>query len=526
MNGAEAPPTRRRSWRPRIRPTGLLLVAPAAIAASLGILWALSQPLSSAPDEPEHIVRAVSLYSGSGIKVPLKVTGQTFTGRVRAPNYFLHGLPTQHCVVDDAAKPATCRSKPLEHPGRIVEGYTSAAGHPPVYYLLVGWIGRLVPSAVGVILMRIWSVLLCALMLLVATVVLSRRGRSMYPAISALTAFSPVAAFLGGSVNPQTFEICLTLATCALVWDFFSDVDVGVGERSRRPLWRYGALLAASLALGLTRPLSAAFLLAAVVGGVLLSRIPLRALLRPPELAGLAVSLVGVPAAIAFEVLAGHSSVTLQPAHVPVGYSGIQRLLDTVGTMVIQAGGIVSSLEAGASSLAVGGFVVAALTTILLALLVGERRCTFVAWTTLVLALALPVLANIPNVIELKVVIWQGRYALPLLAVTLVAGGLALTVPGNQAGAALRRRSLVLICVAMGVAQFGGWWFAMYRWSVGIGGAMWWPSAAGWSPRLPWWLLGAGMLTACAAYAVGLPEVAARYEAAVELDPETADTVR
>ena len=506
MTGVADSPAPANRYRRRLGRRELLLATPAALLALIGIVWALSQPLSSAPDEPEHIVRAVSLYSGSGIKVPLKVVGQTFTGRVRAPEYFVRGLPSQHCVVSDASRPASCHSKGVADPGRIVKGYTSAAGHPPVYYLLVGWIGRLAPSAFGVMLMRIWSVLLCATAVLVATTVLARRAGTMEPAIAALTAFSPVAAFLAGSVNPQTFEICLTITAFALTWDLFSDLTAR-GDGPGPPLIRYAAPLATSLALGLTRPLSAAFLLAAVVVGVVLSRIPWRSLLRPAALLGLAVSLVGVPAAIAFEILAGHSSVSLVPADVPSTYSGIQRLLDTVGTMVIQAGGVVSSLEAGASSLAVGGFVVATLTMLLVAALVGERRATLVAWAVVAGALALPVVANIPNVVELKIVIWQGRYGLPLVGIALAAAAIALLPPGTTVDHRLRRRTLSIVCWSMAIAHLGGWWFAMYRWAVGIGGPMWWPSRAGWHPPLPWWLLGAGMVVACAGYALVLPAI-------------------
>lgn len=512
MSDTQNARSRVRSWTSTSRGKRWLLAAPAMVMTLLGIMWGLSQPLSSAPDEPEHLIRAVSLYSGSGIKVRLKVEGQTFSGRVRVPEYFARGLPNQHCVVDDVLSPATCKSAHTEHPRRIVEDDTSAAGHPPLYYLLVGWIGRLIPSAVGVVLMRIWSVLMCGLLLFVATTVLSRRAKTMYPAIVALTAFSPVAAFIGGSVNPQAFEICLTLAAFALAWDLFSDLT-GRPDSPSPPVTKYAAVFAISLALGLTRPLSALFLLAAVVAALLLSHLPPRALTRPKVLLAGGVALIGLPAAVAFELWAGHSSVRLVPAHVPRNFSEAHALLSPIGAWVIQAGGTVSSLEAGASSLAAGGLIVATLVTLLVAAFVGERRASLLAVAAVAGTVALPVVANIPNVVELNVVIWQGRYGLPLLALALVSAGLAVAELREPMERRLRSRGLAIVCWTMAIAHFGGWWFAMYRWSVGIGGPMWWPARAGWTPRLSWWLLAAGMLIACAGYALVFPAAASLFEA-------------
>lgn len=501
-----------RTWWAGLVTERWMLAAPAMVITLLCIVWAWAQPLSSAPDEPEHLIRAVSLYSGSGIKVPLQVEGQTFSGLVRVPEYFAQGLPKQHCVVDDPLSPATCRSTPTSDPRRIVEARTHAAGHPPVYYLLVGWIGRLFPSAVGVVLMRMWSVLISGGLVLVATVVLARRTRSLYPAIVALTALSPVAAFIGGSVNPQAFEIFLTLAAFALAWDLFADL-VDRPDGSRPPLTRYGALFVASLALGLTRPLSALFLLAGVATAWLLSHLRLRALRRPSVLLAAAVSLVGVPVAVAFEFWAGHSSVRLVPVEVPRSFSGIQAVLSLIGAWAFQAGGSVNSLEAGNSSIATGGFVLAALVTVLVSMMIGRRRASLLAIAGLGGMVLLPVVANIPNILELNVVIWQGRYGLPLLAIGLASAGLGIAALRTPIERQVRRRALLIVCWAMAAAHFGGWWFAMYRWTVGISGPMWWPARIVWDPRLPWWLLAAGMLVACGGYALLLPAAASRFAA-------------
>lgn len=488
----------------------VLLAAPAVVIALLGVVWALSAPLSSSPDEPAHVLRAVSLYSGSGIKTRLHVEGQAFYGTVRVPRYFAAGLPGQQCVVGDAGRAATCESRPTSHPDALVNANTSAAGHPPAYYLLVGWIGRLVPSATGVLLMRVFSALVCAALIYGGTVVLSRRSGTMYPALAGLTVVSPVAAFLAGAVNPQTFEICLTYAFVALVWGLFSDV---VEERGDGIDWRRcGVLAAASAILGLTRPLSVVFLLAAVVSSLVVCRVHVRLFRRRRALVALSASMVGVPLAVVFELWAGHSSVDLVPAEVPSSFSGIQALLGLVGSVAVQAGGVVSSLEAGPSSLAVAGFLIAVLTVVLVALLCGDRRAAMVAVAALAATIALPVVANVPNVAELNVVIWQGRYGLPLLAVSLVVAGLAAVALDRRWERRLRRRALAIVCGAMSVAHLGGYWFAMYRWSVGVGGPMWWPSAARWSPPLWWWILGVAAVTACAAYAFVLPAAAARFE--------------
>lgn len=511
--GTGEPSTRRgpgASVGSRSRPSWELAL-PALVMALLGMTWALSAPLSSSPDEPAHILRAVSLYSGSGVKVPLHVEGQAFYGVVRVPEYFVRSLPGQECVVSDATRPASCESRSVPHPRRILDAGTSAAGHPPLYYFLVGWIGRLMPSDAGVLLMRVFSALLCSALVLVGTAMLSRRSATMYPALVGLTAVSPVAAFLAGAVNPQTFEICLTFATFALVWDLFADL-LSRREERRPATWRYLAVAVVSVALGLTRPLSAAFLLAAVVGALLMSRIPPWELLRPRSVVGVAASLAGLPVAVTFELWAGHSSVALIPAEVSRSFSGAQALVGIVGSMVIQAGGAVSSLEAGPSSIAVGGFLIAVITAVVVAVLLGDRRSAVVTVGALVATVALPIAANVPNVVSLKIVIWQGRYGLPLLAVSLISAGLAVVELRRRVERRVRRRSLLIVCGAMGVAHLGGWWYAMYRWSVGVGGPMWWPAEAGWSPPLPWWLLGSVMLVACVLYAAALPAAAVRFE--------------
>lgn len=490
-------------------PERVLLAVPAIVIGLLGVVWALSSPLSSSPDEPAHIFRAVSLFSGSGVKVQLHVEGQAFYGTVRVPEYFARALPSQQCVVDDVARAATCESTPIRHPGRITDINTSAAGHPPVYYLLVGWIGRLIPSSAGVLLMRVFSAVVCGALVYLGTVVLSRRSRTMYPAVVAMSAVSPVAAFLAGAVNPQSFEICLTFAFVALVWDLFSEL---VDDGTDGPGWlRCSVVLLASAALGLTRPLSVVFLIAAVIAALVVCRVPFRAFLRPKGLIALGASMIGAPLAVAFELWAGHSSVDLAPADVPRSFSAVQALLGLVGSLAVQAGGVVSSLEAGPSSLAVAGFLIAVLTAVLFAVLAGGRTATVVSLVVLAATIALPVVANIPNVIELNTVIWQGRYGLPMLVVALVVAGLAVAGLDRRWERRMRQRALTIVCWAMAVAHIGGYWFAMYRWSVGVGGPMWWPAEARWSPPLAWWLLGTCALAACIAYAVALPAAASRY---------------
>ncbi|HYJ74596.1 MAG TPA: DUF2142 domain-containing protein, partial [Kineosporiaceae bacterium] len=121
-------------WRP-----GRQLIHIFLACLGLHLAWALAMPVTSAPDEPAHIYRAVSLWEGN-----LLPSGRAADGfwNVQVPASVVEYAESTACFRWRPQVSAGC-SRPAETSGDNMTIETGAGRYFPLYYYAVGWPGTL-----------------------------------------------------------------------------------------------------------------------------------------------------------------------------------------------------------------------------------------------------------------------------------------------------------------------------------------------------------------------------------------------
>jgi len=297
----------------------------------LGSAWALALPANGTYDEKQHIVRAYAVADGqllpSGERREESFLG---TDAFRVPVKLLPGDP--HCLWYPRPQPASCQL-PVHAPGTELRT-SGAARYSPVYYAPVGLPMRWWPGSTGILLGRLVSVLLGAVLIGFAAGALRRLGGGPPLAVGQLAmgqltvgqlavgtltagvpaalavAVTPMTVNLIGAINPNGLEIAagvlLLSAGLALVGR-----QPEPGYPTRRLVWLAGVAVLLLLTLRQLGPLLVALdvlavALAAPPGRLreLLRRRDVRLILGGATLLGLGYALAwswyaraGVPAA-------------------------------------------------------------------------------------------------------------------------------------------------------------------------------------------------------------------------------------
>lgn len=218
----------------------------------LGAAWATALPVNGTYDEGRHIVRAYAAADGQWL--PHGDKRLSF----RVPSTL---LPTdQDCIWDPTPpkepRPASCQGAAVDV-GRV-STQTWVARYNPVYYLPVGLPLRVWPDTTGVILARLVSALLSALMLAAAVALAARLRSPLLVAGIALVA-TPTVVNLAGSVNPNGLEIAAAVLLFAALLALLRD-----GGPRRGPLALAGVAAATLLTVRQLGPVLLAIDLTAV----------------------------------------------------------------------------------------------------------------------------------------------------------------------------------------------------------------------------------------------------------------------
>ena len=172
----------------------------------LSSAWAMTTPISGAPDEPAHIVKAASVARGELVGVPSE-HGHTVT----VPQY----IATSHdmtCFAFQPAVSADCADSVPEGDSTLVQAETSAGLYNPIYYALVGWPSLLVGNESGIYLMRIVSGMVASTFLALCFVLVASWARKVLAVLGLVIACTPMVLFLNGVVNPNSLETAAILA--------------------------------------------------------------------------------------------------------------------------------------------------------------------------------------------------------------------------------------------------------------------------------------------------------------------------
>lgn len=403
-------------------------------------------------------------------------------------------LPEPACFAGFPDRSAWCSTHAAALPspagGPDVPVETTSGRHPPAFYALVGLPLVLLGEPLGVYLARTIAALASAAFLATALTVSLRTARPRLLAVGILAAATPMALHLTGVLNPNGLEVAaaICLWTAALVL-----LRPPVGQESAGPAARmtHGLLPAvgiAAIVLALTRPVSALWVLVAVVTAIAVARREaLTRLVRERRTWwwGLAVALGG--AACAGWLLAVGDpllpSTTPPPAEPVTFRTALVIAYSLTSRRTEELIGVFGSLDTRLPGLVWHAWLWIGVFLPLAALLARRWWPLVVLAGLMALSVLLPVFLEALRYNQLGSV-WQGRYSLPLAAGVPILAGMI----GTEAGGRLARPLAALAIPVMalfGLVQTIAFAVALRRYTVGQGGPLSFVAEDSWHPPVP-----------------------------------------
>lgn len=178
------------------------IAATFAAFVAIGLLWAISMPINAAPDEAQHMI-----WAASTARLQIEPSGPEGQETLKAPAV----LFADYCFKFDPDQPADCEG--LEDPAGNDQSRTVERAIP--YYFVVGLPSLLTTTEATGYLMRVAHVVVTAAVLTLGVWSLSSRRPSPGSIALATVAFTPVVAFLLGTLNPSGLAIASGFAIWA-----------------------------------------------------------------------------------------------------------------------------------------------------------------------------------------------------------------------------------------------------------------------------------------------------------------------
>lgn len=458
----------------------------------MSVAWSLATPLTAAPDEPAHLIKAAAVVRGQLLGTPEPPTrvGPSPLVDVRVPEVFAetHHLPACFELRPDV--PASCAPR-LTSGAKVVSATTYMGRYPPLYYLAVGLPSLWFNSPTGIRLMRLVSALLCCIFLASAFESASQSRRSRLALLGVAIAVTPMVVFLNGTVNPNSLEIATSLCLWVSLLVLFAEETA---TSRRRMITRSGFSAAVLVEM---RGLSVLWCaLIAVATLAVAKRECLTALVRD-KAARYWTAIVAGSTAFSLWWTVHYDALALLPVG-SYAHASFSSLLSTsagqTGTLLREMVGVVGWLDTPAPPVAFYGWlvlvavpVVACLGFILWRDHILWRRL-YVLGGLVVATVAVPIAIEASQARRLGFV-WQGRYTLPLAVGIPVLATLSLPVPlaeDSWASSSARRataRIAVAVAAVVFVAQGAMFLSALRRYTVGSHGSLD-PFTGSWSPPL------------------------------------------
>lgn len=468
-----------------------LLVLPYLV---LSLMWAISNPPGAAPDETDHLVKAIGNARGSiGVAAPALPTGSapilernnSTTRSFQVPAdldptgytcFAFHGRITADC--QPGATPAASGDVTLS---------SSLGAYPPFLYVPIGLAALTTDSPGAAILAsRLVVLAMSSLLLLLGLAHLIRwLGRSSVLGVVAL--MTPVVVFLDGSISPSAIE--LAAATCVAAVVSVALVEPGT-VHLRATQWTLGVggvVLALSRQLGLLA--LAAFVLVLLVG---IGWPHVRRLVTRHQLS-FVVPVVAM--GLASVLVLWWERTYDRPAAVgtPFDADAVSPFVATAYDVLASGIGTFGWLDTPMPGPATGLWICLWVLVVSLAVLTARRRNAAVVSLVVVGTglLALAIYASAFHPIGAAI---QGRHFLPVFSLALVLAGALL--PRNLPARAMNRLFWAVGTIAA-IVQVVGIYANGRRYAVGTKGPTWWVPDARWEPVLGWWpWLGGAVLAA------------------------------
>lgn len=506
---APSPPTRsarsaaRRVAGSRLTPRKVFWVSFLAFFSLTGA-WALASPMASAPDEATHLIKAAGVVRG-------QLTGEADESRpgysrVEVPSIFqaTGGLP--NCYAFKPTVSAGCSIPPAAGPelSQTATTYHTAGSYNPLYYSIVG-LASFAPAKMSMLyLMRLVSAALVSLTLALAMRSAAEVSRPGWAMAGVFLGVTPMVAFLGGVVNPNSIEASAGLGLCATLG---ATVLSPRDDLVRRRMWRSGVLV---VLLANAKPMS--LLMLAIIVLVCCFCAPWArtwAVLRDRRAwPGLALGTVGALAALAWlrrfnGVFA--SSEVLYPELSPRVAADIvlRETGEYMTNMLGQFGWVDTALPVWQHVL-MGGLILLA---VLLAAALGSWRERAVLVGAALLVAGLPLALQVPTA-QVSGIPWQGRYLLAIAVALPVLSGLIVSTRAPESTDVMLRPLAGLATGGWAMMHVLAFAIALRRYAVGANHPYFQSADNPWvPPYLPWPLymlactVGVAVLTALVVFA-------------------------
>ena len=197
-----------------------------ALLVLVGVLiaqavWIMAVPPFRGSDEVDHVFRAAGVARGQ-----FHLSQGTAHGRgtlVRVPDDLVEAAQPQ-CLA--LSYPGRDNCRPLSSRGGESVIATAAGAYDPVFYVVVGTVGRPFHGASADYAMRIASAIMCAVVLALAVGVMSAAGAGRWATLGVLAAITPEVLFSGAQPSANGLEMALGL----LLW---AALLAAVRQRSR-----------------------------------------------------------------------------------------------------------------------------------------------------------------------------------------------------------------------------------------------------------------------------------------------------
>ncbi|HET6953313.1 MAG TPA: DUF2142 domain-containing protein [Acidimicrobiales bacterium] len=482
---APAPATREPgAWR-----WAALFVLPYLLVA---VAWVFSNPPGAAPDEPDHLVKAIGmgrLDIGDDYGRPLPREGPPLRRRnlsiTRVVDVPAGIVPAGYtCYAFDPNKTAACL--PVDEPtGRgTVAVETPIGAYPPFAYVGMGLAARAMGTPYHAFLAARLVALVTALALVFVGAWFLVRELGPPALLGAFVALTPMAIFAAASVTTSGLEIASGFATGALVVVCLRRPDALLAPRTQVALAVAGTCLVLSRQMG---AVALAVLLAILAAGCRRQAWRLVREHRPAFVGSVALLGASGLAVALWERAYDHPTDTGSPLNV----HAIDSFVPQAQGLIDSAIGVFGWLDSPMPVWAYWSWLAVATTVCGMALLLGGRRDRLV----LAAGLAATVLVTFGSYAAVFFPVGagsQGRHLLPLLVFCPTYAAVVVVDRLRAAGLVVPlRRLFVAVAVVAGGLQLAGLYYNARRYAVGVDGSLLFFGEAEWSPRLGWlpWLL-------------------------------------
>ncbi len=456
----------------------------------LGLFWVFANPAMAAPDEPDHLVKAVGLARlDIGVPAPPAPEGSKLATVRNASISRVVEIPARldptryACFYFAPEVTAACQPAPSTAEGdRAVT--TSLGAYPPFLYPPLGWVASLGASvAQATILARLLVLAASTLLLALACDHLVRwlGPRSLVGPALLLT---PMGIFCMGIINTSAVEILGALGMACVVVVYSRHPDSLTERRTLFIVLVSGTALVLSRQLGLvTMALLTLLLLGLGAWRPVLEQLRHR---RPLMVAAVAVPGVATLAVALWELAYDHP-VLLGPWLSRESLDGFQL---TFWQLIHEGVGWFGWLDVRPPDLVNDVWFAVVVLVVALALVVGDRRDRRVLIGVLLVALVVIYVTYSRVFFPVDGGI-QGRHVLPILAVVPVWAGVVLVERIPQV---LLARGVRVAAVLLPLVVATGLYLNSQRYSVGLDpavGLVWFAPEARWSPPGSWypWLV-------------------------------------